>query len=355
MRIERQVLFWMSALVLMLAAIGLLRDILLPFIIGIIIAYAASPVVDRLTSHGLSRTTASALILAGLLAVLIIALVWLVPLLLTQTQALVLSLPNQLQNLRTVVDGMAREHLGPHYADFAAALEQLSRTLNDNLASIAGAAAQSIWGQVRSLFNFLSLLLITPLVAFYMLVDWRRMLEKIDGWLPRDHAPTVRRLASEINSAVAAFIRGQGLVCLALAVFYALALTVAKLQYGLLIGIATGIVSFIPFAGWALGGITAIALAVAQFWPNLGPVAVVALVFIAGQVLDSAFLSPRLIGSRIGLHPVWLVFALLLFSYLFGFVGLLVAVPLAAAAAVLVRFGLQLYLASDVYKGRHLP
>lgn len=355
MRVERQVLFWMSALVLLLAVIGLLRDILLPFVVGILIAYALNPAVDRLTRYDLSRTLASAVVLAALLAALIIAVVLLVPLLLTQTQALVLSLPDQVRNLRMVVDSMAREHLGTHYAAFAAALEQLTKTVTDNLASIAAAAAQSIWGQVRSLFNFVSLLLITPLVAFYMLVDWHQMLEQIDSWLPRDHAPTVRRLASEINSAVAAFIRGQGLVCLVLAGFYALALSACQLQYGLLVGIATGILSFIPFAGWALGGIISIALACAQFWPNLGPIAMVALVFAAGQGADTAFFSPRLIGSRIGLHPVWLVFALLLFSYLFGFVGLLVAVPLAAAAAVLVRFGLQLYLASPVYKGRTQP
>ena len=138
-----------------------------------------------------------------------------------------------------------------------------------------------------------------------------------------------------------------------LALFYALALSAVGLEYGLLIGIATGILSFVPFVGWALGLLTAMALAIVQFWPNAGAVTMVALVFVVGQVLDAAFLSPQIVGSKIGLHPVWLLFALLVFSYLFGFVGLLVAVPVAAAAAVLVRFGLRVYLASDVYKGKH--
>ena len=351
MRIERQLVFWITALILLLLGVGLLRDILLPFIVGIIIAYALNPAVDRLMTWGLSRTIASAVALTGVLAVVGIILVSLVPLLLHQTQALALSLPTQVQQLRTVIEDMAREHLGPRYPEFAASLDQLSKTLTDNWGTIASAAAQSIWGQMRSLFNFMSLVLITPLVAFYMLVDWREMLAKIDSWLPRDHASEIRRLADEINGAVAAFIRGQGLVCVALAVFYAVALSATKLEYGLLIGIATGVMSFAPFVGWALGGIVALALALAQFWPNLGPVAMVALVFVMGQVLDAAFLSPRFIGSRIGLHPVWLLFALMLFSYLFGFLGLLVAVPVAAAAGVLVRYALQLYLKSELYRG----
>ena len=353
MRIERQVLFWLAALALSVTAIGLLRDILLPFIVGMIIAYALNPIVDKLMRWGLSRTVASALMLATGLALMAILLVNLAPILLNQTQKLALALPAQLQQLRIVIEDIAREHLGPRFPEFSAALDRVTVSLRENWASIAGAAAQSLWGQVRSVFNFVSLLLITPLVAFYMLVDWYPMLAKIDGWLPRDHAETIRRLAGEINDAVAAFIRGQGVVCLVLALFYALALSAVGLEYGLLIGIATGIMSFLPFVGWALGLLTAVALAVVQFWPSGGAVAMVALVFVVGQVLDAAVLSPQIVGSKIGLHPVWLLFALLVFSYLFGFVGVLVAVPVAAAAAVLVRFGLQVYLASDVYKGKH--
>jgi predicted PurR-regulated permease PerM len=192
---------------------------------------------------------------------------------------------------------------------------------------------------------------VTPLVVFYLLVDWHPMLNKVDGWLPRDHAPAVRRLAGEINDAVAAFIRGQGTVCLILAVFYAAALSFAGLKYGLLVGVATGILSFVPFVGWALGLITATGLAVVQFWPDVMSIALVMGVFLAGQALDAGYLSPQIVGSKIGLHPVWLIFALFVFSYLFGFIGVLVAVPVAAAVGVLARFALEQYLASPFYKG----
>ena len=177
------------------------------------------------------------------------------------------------------------------------------------------------------------------------------MLAKIDCWLPRDHAPTIRRLATEMNDAVSAFIRGQGTVCLMLALYYAMALGAAGLRYGLLVGLATGLMSFVPFVGWALGLITATTIAIVQFWPDAVPILIVVGIFIGAQVLDAGFLSPKIVGSKIGLHPVWLIFALFVFSYLFGFVGVLVAVPIAAAIGVLVRFALQIYLASPVYSG----
>ena len=191
----------------------------------------------------------------------------------------------------------------------------------------------------------------TPLVVFYMLIDWHPMLAKVDSWLPRDHAPTIRRLASEVNDAVSAFIRGQGTVCLVLAIYYALALGGMGLRYGLLVGLATGLMSFVPFVGWALGLITATTIAVVQFWPETVPILIVIGIFAGAQVLDAGFLSPKIVGSKIGLHPVWLIFSLFVFSYLFGFVGVLVAVPIAAAVGVLVRFALRIYLQSPLYSG----
>jgi predicted PurR-regulated permease PerM len=198
-------------------------------------------------------------------------------------------------------------------------------------------------------------LLITPLVVFYMLIDWHPMLAKVDSWLPRAHAPTIRRLASEVNDAVSAFIRGQGTVCFVLAVYYALALGATGLRYGLLVGLATGLLSFVPFVGWALGLITATAIAVVQYWPDTLPILIVVGIFAGAQVLDAGFLSPNIVGSKIGLHPVWLIFSLFVFSYLFGFVGVLVAVPIAAAVGVLVRFALKIYLESPLYSGVDSP
>ena len=351
MRIERQVLFWLLALLIAVLVVGALRDILLPFIVGMIIAYALNPIVDGLMRLGLSRTFASAIILASGISLLALLLVNVAPVLFTQTQALAVALPEQLEKLRILIETMARERLGARFPDFSAALDTAVKSASQNWANIAQLAAKSLWDQLRSLFNFISLLLVTPLVAFYMLVDWHPMLDKIDGWLPRDHAPVIRRLAGEINAAVSAFIRGQGVVCLILASFYALSLSILGLEYGLLVGLATGVLSFVPFVGWALGLLTAVGLALVQFWPNFMQIGLVALVFAIGQALDAAILSPKIVGSKIGLHPVWLLFALFVFSYLFGFVGVLVAVPVAAAAGVLVRFALKVYLESNVYKG----
>jgi predicted PurR-regulated permease PerM len=187
--------------------------------------------------------------------------------------------------------------------------------------------------------------------VFYFLVDWHPMLKKIDGWLPRDQQAIIRRLAREIDEAIAAFIRGQGLVCIILGLMYATGLAVIGIRYGVLIGLAAGLLAFIPFAGWALGLLAATAMAVVQFWPDSIPLMKVAALFAAGMAIDSAVLSPKIVGSKIGLHPVWLIFALFLFSYLFGFSGMLVAVPLAAAIGVLVRYALEVYLSSSIYRG----
>ena len=351
MRIERQVLFWLTAAVLFVLAVGLLRPILLPFVAGIIIAYFLNPAADRLTRWGLPRWLAAVLIVAIFVCAIVAALVFLVPLLLTQAQEFAVALPEELARLRTLLEAWARERLGSHYADFQSGLDRASQALSDNWASLAGALAGSLWSQGLALFNFLSLILVTPLVVFYVLIDWYPMLAKIDSWLPREHAPTLRRLAGDINAAVSAFIRGQGTVCLVLAVYYTLCLTAAGLKYGLLVGLGTGLMSFVPFVGWALGLITATTIAVVQFWPDALPILIVVGVFIGAQVLDAGFLSPNIVGSKIGLHPVWLIFSLFVFSYLFGFVGVLVAVPIAAAVGVLVRFALKAYLASGVYQG----
>jgi predicted PurR-regulated permease PerM len=163
---------------------------------------------------------------------------------------------------------------------------------------------------------------------------------------------TVRHLGREINTAMAGFIRGQGTVCLVLGLFYAVGLSLTGLKFGLVIGLFAGALTFIPYAGALIGGLLAIGLALVQFWPDFWSIGIVAVIFAVGQFLEGNFLSPKLVGQSVGLHPVWLMFALFAFGYAFGFVGLLLAVPLAAAAGVLARFGLQQYLTSRLYLGR---
>jgi predicted PurR-regulated permease PerM len=355
MRAERQVLFWVTAAVLLILTIATLKEILLPFIAGIAIAYFLSPLADRLVALGLHRVLASLLIVATLAVVVIAALVLIVPVILTQAQDLAAALPGEIARLRGAMETWARERLGPGFSGLDAQIDKASDALSQNWTSLASWAASSIWDRSLAIVNFLALMLVTPLVVFYLLVDWHPMLEKVDGWLPRGHAASIRTLATDMNDAVAAFVRGQGTVCIILGAYYALALSAIGLNYGLLIGLATGLLSFVPFIGWALGFITATTVAVIQFWPDMLPILLVIGVFLGAQALDAGFLSPTIVGSKIGLHPVWLIFALFVFSYLFGIVGTLVAVPLAAALGVLIRFALDVYLKSPVYQGTAAP
>ncbi len=351
MPLQRHALFWITATVVLAVIVNALAPVLLPFVVGLTIAYFLNPLVDRLTSLGVPRLLSTVMLMGLSILFFILAVVFLVPAIAEQAQQLIVALPGEAARLKVLIEGIAREQLGPRFPEAEAALNRGLAGLSESLPGIATALAQSVWSHGTAAFSFLSLMLVTPLVTFYALLDWPKMLAKVDSWLPRENAGTIRRLAADIDSRVSAFIRGQGIVCLVLAAFYGLSLSALGLKYGLLVGLLTGLFSFVPFAGWALGLIAATALAFVQFWPQMPLIAAVAGVFLAGQVLDAAILSPQIVGSKIGLHPVWLIFALLVFSYLFGFLGLLVAVPVAAAIGVLVRFALESYLSSSVYSG----
>ena len=355
MRAERQVLFWMTAAALLILTIAVLKDILLPFVAGIAIAYFLSPLADKLVEFGLNRIVASLLIVVSLVVLAVASLVLIVPVILAQAQDLAAALPGEVARLREGADAWVRARFGPGFAGLDTQIGRATDALSENWASLAGWAATSIWSRSLAIVNFLALLLVTPLVVFYLLIDWHPMLHKIDGWLPRGHASSVRALASDMNDAVAAFVRGQGTVCLILGAFYAIALSAIGLNYGLLIGLVTGALAFVPIVGWLIGFLTATTVAVVQFWPDMVPILLVVGVFIAAQALDAGFLGPTIVGSKIGLHPVWLIFALFVFSYLFGFVGTLIAVPLAAALGVLIRFAIDVYLKSSVYQGAPDP
>jgi predicted PurR-regulated permease PerM len=196
------------------------------------------------------------------------------------------------------------------------------------------------------------LMLITPVVAFFLLRDWDRIVAKIDDWLPRDHAEVIRQQVNLADRALAGFARGQATVCMILGTAYAVGWSLAGLEFGLVIGLVTGLLAFVPYAGAFLGLIVALAIAIGQFWPDYSSIAVVAMVFGVVQTTDASFITPRLMGHHVGLHPVWILFALLAGGALFGFVGVLVAVPTAAVVGVLVRFAIDRYLESSVFLGR---
>ena len=195
------------------------------------------------------------------------------------------------------------------------------------------------------------LFVIVPVVAVYLLLDWDRMIERIDALLPRDHAPVIRRLAGEVDKTLAAFIRGMGTVCIILGAYYAISLMLVGLQFGLVVGFVAGLLTFIPYVGAIVGGALAIGLALFQFWGDWVWIVVVAGIFQVGQLIEGNVLTPKLVGESIGLHPVWLILSLSVFGTLFGFVGMLVAVPVAAALGVLVRFVIEQYTDSRLYKG----
>jgi predicted PurR-regulated permease PerM len=347
---ERRALFWIGGLVLFAFLVHVLSAVLLPFVAGLAIAYLLDPVADRLEKWGAPRWLAATLIVGAFFAVVGVALVLLYPPLQAQVVGLAALLPGLIERLQAWAAPII-EHLK---ADLPPdAVEQLKAAAG----AYAGTAVKWATGLVAGLwrggvavFSVLSLLIITPVVAFYMLRDWNLIVGRLDSYLPREAAPVIREQVKAIDRTIAGFLRGQASVCLVLAVWYAVGLTVVGLKFGLLVGLGAGLISFIPYVGATTGLLVGVGVALAQFGLAPTVLAVVA-VFLVGQALESYVLTPRLVGERIGLHPVWIIFALLAGGALFGFTGILLAVPAAAVIGVLVRFGLGRYLASPLFKG----
>jgi len=348
---QRQVLFWATMAIVLVLAVLALQEILLPFVAGSVLAYALNPIADRLEQLGMGRLAASAIVVLVLLVIFAVVLIILVPMLLQQAQQIMASLPSDIESIRPAIEDWSRQKLGGHFETVRAGIEQGIHEAQKNWASLAGTVAQGIWDRGWALVDFFAIILVTPVVVFYLLVDWPTMLKRIGELLPRDHETTIKRVLRDIDAAMAAFIRGQGLVCLILGSLYTIGLSIIELRYGLLVGIVTGILVFIPIVGSAVGLLAASLLALIQGWPDPTLLFLVIMIFAAGQILDASLLTPRVVGPTVGLHPVALIFALFVFSYLFGFVGALVAVPMAAAIGVLIRFGLEVYLHSSIYKG----
>lgn len=355
---QRQVLFWSFALLVLVLFLYVLAPILLPFLVGMALAYLLDPVAHRLERLGLSRLAATVVILLLAALAFVLLLVLLVPVVVQQVIQFAERIPDYAARLSQLYRDLGagvldvpwlREGLG---IDFGP--EQSDEALRDLAARAGGWIIQILQGVVTGGVAFVSLMalvVVTPVVAFFLLNDWDRMVARIDSWVPREHVETVRRLSREIDGALSGFVRGQALLCLMLALFYGISLTVIGLNFGLMIGLFAGLISFIPYVGSILGFVVAVAVALVQFWPDWVLVATVGGIFVFGNLVEGNVLQPKLVGSHVGLHPVWLIFALLAFGYLFGFVGLLLAVPLAAALGVLARFALARYLASPIYRG----
>ncbi|WP_116390219.1 AI-2E family transporter [Mesorhizobium sp. LCM 4577] len=349
--LRRQVFFWLATAVLLALFLYVFSGILLPFVAGMVLAYFLDPVADWLQRLGLSRLMATVVILIAFIVVVVLAFVILVPVLATQMADFARKLPEYLTRLQSLITSFDPKWLEQRFGVNAAGLRDGLNSLLTSGFSLLTTVFTSIWSSGVALVSVVSLFVVTPVVAFYMLLDWDRMVAEVDGWVPRDHVETVRALARDINTATAGFVRGQGTLCLVLGAMYATGLTLTGLNFAILIGFFAGVISFIPYVGSLTGLVLAVGVAFVQFWPDWTMVVLVACVFFVGQFIEGNILQPRLVGKSVGLHPVWLMFALFAFGALFGFVGLLIAVPASAAIAVLVRFAIARYLESPLYKG----
>ncbi|MDO8985444.1 AI-2E family transporter [Cypionkella sp.] len=344
--VREQVKYWCIALLVLFTLLLLLGSVMLPFLVGGAMAYFLDPVADRLQRLGLSRVAATTVItLVGLLLMVLLVLS-VIPTLIQQTSALINAAPEIARRLQ----GFMIEKF-PELTDSTSTIRTTLAEIGAAIQAEGAALAQGVLTSALSLLSAVVFIVVVPVVTFYMLLDWDHMVARIDAMLPRDHAPVVRRLGGEINDALSAFVRGQLTVCLALGTFYATSLMLVGLQFGLVVGAIAGAITFIPYVGALVGGVLAIGLALFQFWGDWVSIGLVAGIFAIGQFLEGNVLTPKLVGKSVGLHPVWLMFALSVFGSLFGFVGMLVAVPVAAAMGVLIRFAISQYHVSPLYQG----
>lgn len=341
-----QAKYWGIATAVFLVVLWFLGDQILPFVLGGAIAYFLDPVADRLERMGASRAVAVAIITLVALVTFAIMALLVIPTLVQQAVNLFNVAPQVFKNLQTFLTERF-----PDIVDNESVLRQSLQSVGETIQSKGGQLLESVLTSAASVINVVVLLVIVPVVAFYLLYDWDRMVAEVDTLLPRDHAPVIRRLAREIDATLASFIRGMGTVCLVLGTYYAVALMLVGLQFGLVVGAVAGLITFIPYVGALVGGALAIGLALFQFWGDWLSIGLVAGIFMLGQVIEGNILTPKLVGDSVGLHPVWLIFALSVFGALFGFVGMLVAVPVAAAIGVLARFAISQYKDSRLYRG----
>ncbi|MFC7334519.1 AI-2E family transporter [Rhodocista pekingensis] len=347
---RRPLRFWMIGLGVFITLIWLLHEMLLPFVAGMAVAYLLDPLADRMERAGLPRWLAATVVLLAFMLGATVAAVLLFPLVQAQIVQIAESAPGWI--------AWVKEELLPDLEAIVARLspedvERLRQAVGEYAGTVVSWTAALLRGllvQGVALVDVLSVLLITPVVAFYLLRDWDRLIRTVDGWLPRPHAQTIRGQVREVDRTLAGFVRGQATVCIALGLLYAAALSLTGLNFGLVVGLIAGLLSFIPYVGSLVGFGLSVGIAVFQY-DDLWRIALVAGIFVVGQTIEGYLLTPKLVGERVGLHPVWVMFALLAGGSLFGFVGVLLAVPVAAVIGVLVRFGLRQYLSSTYYMG----
>lgn len=344
--VQDQAKYWGIVTVVFCLALWFLGDVLLPFIVGGAIAYMMDPIADRLERLKFSRVMATTTISLVAVVVIIPVLIFVLREVTDQLAALLKAAPTYLSSLYAYL-----VERFPTLLDETSTMGRAIAGLGATLQERGTELVQTVFNSALGVINAAVFVVVVPVVAFYLLLDWDNMIARIDGLLPRDHAPVIRQLATEIDNTLASFVRGQLTVCAILGTFYAVALMAVGLQFGLVVGVLAGLITFIPYVGALVGGVLAIGLALFQFWSEPQWIVAVAIIFGIGQFLEGNVLTPKLVGESVGLHPVWLLFALSAFGAIFGFVGMLVAVPVAAIIGVLTRFGVLQYQGSRLYRG----
>ncbi len=340
---------WAGVVFALLFCFWVFSPILTPFVLAASIAYFLDPPATRLERLGMPRTLAALLLVVALALAALVGLLLLYPLLVSQIAVLLQRLPGYVVGIGAAVREALlalSERFGPEFMDTR--LQELAVGQAGSIVSFLGTALARLVGGGVALFNVFTLVAVTPVVAFYLLRDWRGMLRRIDGWLPRRSAATLRQLGRDMDRVLSAWLRGQLICCAILAVYYATSLSAAGLELGLMVGLMAGLLTFIPYVGSITGMITALLLALAQ-WGTWNGVLLVLAIFVFGQIVEGYIIYPRLLGNRVELHAVWVIFALFAGGIAFGFLGVLLAVPLAAAIGVVARHWLRRYLESPLY------
>lgn len=351
MNLRNQVLVWIGFFLVLILLLWVFRGILLPFVVGSALAYLLNPIVNQLQRWKIGRAWGTALVLLGVVAIVVSIFVMLLPLVIQQVIGLIQRLPGYAADLQALARRWAPElnqWLGP---ERAAQVERSVSDLLGQMVGLVGVVTTEIVNSSITVISVIGFVIVTPVVAFYLLLDWDGMVRGLHGLLPRRHKAEILGIFRDIDSSMAGVIRGQGGVLLIDAAYYATALSLIGLNFGLAVGLIAGLLSFIPFVGFGFGFTLSVGIAIVQFWPNWWMVAAVAAIFLVWQFIEGNILYPKLVGSSININPVWLMFALLAFGTLFGFLGLLLAVPLAAIGGVLVRYGVRKYKASSLYLG----
>lgn len=341
--------FFLFVGLIVVAIIYFLSPILTPFLVAALISYLTAPIVDKITRWHVPRLLSVILVFLSLSALIILLLICLVPLVEKQIIALIDVIPNTITWMQNIVLPWVDKNLGIQASINVATIKETLVANWSKAGNVANWVMKTALQSGRTLVEWLTNLLLIPVVTFYLLRDWDHILNNVRGLLPRHIEPTFVKIVKECDSVLSAFFRGQLLVMLSLGVIYSIGLTAIGLQIGLLIGAISGLVSIVPYLGFIVGIVSASIAAYVQFG-TFESIALVWVVFAIGQALESTLLTPKLVGHRIGLHPVAVIFAVLAGGSLFGFFGVLLALPVAAVIMVWLRFLNQSYRHSRLYK-----